>query len=335
MSRIVDKGPNVPAEYTRLTIDGKVCMVWHQVFSESGTDYIEGLLEKTTGVNVVSPTWFSIMESDGTVSSRASAEYVEKMHAQGRQVWALIENINTTSRLDYRKLLGNTSVRERIIETVMQAVYETGIDGINVDLEALPAEAGDGYLQFMRELSVACRREGKVLSVCNYVPSVWTEHYHSDKLGEFVDYMMIMAYDEHYNGSDAGSTASLPFVSDGLADTIELGVPREKIVCGIPFYSRIWRGEGTEISSETINMKAMKDWMNTDGVIVTWEEEEGQYLAEKEVSGVLNRVWIEDGTSLARKLQVVSDYNIAGISGWKLGMENEEAWTAISEYLAR
>ena len=332
---VYDEGPNVQEPYTRLALDGRVCMVWHQVFSESGVDSIDGLLDSTSGVNVVAPTWFSVADSDGNLSIRANSEYVEKVHARGMQVWALIENINTPGKLDYRTLLGKSSVRAKMIDTVMAAVRDYNIDGVNVDLEGLPAEAGDGYLAFMRELSVACRRAGKVLSVCNYVPSAWTEHYHRDLLGEFVDYMMIMAYDEHYNGSDAGSTASLPFVKKGLADTLALGVPAEKLVCGLPFYSRVWRGEGTEITSETINMRAMKELMDTKGVTVTWEEEDAQYFAEREVDGVLNRVWIEDESSMAKKLEAVNELGISGVSFWRLGMEAPEVWTPISEYLAR
>ena len=155
--------------------------------------------------------------------------------------------INSEVKLDNARLLNTTSSRNRIIQTLIEQALAYGIDGLNVDLEGLPSSAGSGYIQFIRELSVECRKNGLILSVDNYVPSAWTTHYQRDKQAEVIDYLVIMAYDEHYNGSEAGSTASFPFVENGIANTIAQGVPADRIICAVPFYSRIWHGDGSSV----------------------------------------------------------------------------------------
>ncbi len=331
---VMDNGPYEAEEYTRLASDEQVCLVWHQVFNSSGLDDLDNLLSNTKGLTVISPTWFSIMDSQGTITSRANQEYVDKAHAKGLQVWALLENINASEELDNTKLLKTTSIRRQMIETLIHEALSYGIDGINVDLEGLSSSAGSAYIQFIRELSVYCRNNGLVLSVDNYVPSAWTTHYHRDQQAEVVDYFIIMAYDEHYSGSEAGSTSSLSFVEEGIADTIAEGVPEEKIIVALPFYSRLWTGESTYPYSETVSMSAMQELMTRTDITLTWDSDLGQFYVESSASGELERCWIEDATSLRKKLGVMSNYSLGGVAGWKLGMETTDAWMVISEYLA-
>ena len=306
-------------------------MVWHQVFQESGLDAWDSLMENVSGVNVLAPTWFSIVDSEGTVESRANQEYVDRAHANGMQIWALVENINSEVKLDNARLLNTTSSRNRIIQTLIEQALAYGIDGLNVDLEGLPSSAGSGYIQFIRELSVECRKNGLILSVDNYVPSAWTTHYQRDKQAEVIDYLVIMAYDEHYNGSEAGSTASFPFVENGIANTIAQGVPADRIICAVPFYSRIWHGDGSSVSSETISMPNMQAYIAEHELTPVWEDDIAQnYVEYTDEEGTLNRIWVEDASSLQAKIDVIRNYSLAGVAGWKLGMETSDVWSILA-----
>ena len=306
-------------------------MVWHQVFQESGLDAWDSLMENVSGVNVLAPTWFSIVDSEGTVESRANQEYVDRAHANGMQIWALVENINSEVKLDNARLLNTTSSRNRIIQTLIEQALAYGIDGLNVDLEGLPSSAGSGYIQFIRELSVECRKNGLILSVDNYVPSAWTTHYQRDKQAEVIDYLVIMAYDEHYNGSEAGSTASFPFVENGIANTIAQGVPADRIICAVPFYSRIWHGDRSSVSSETISMPNMQAYIAEHELTPVWEDDIAQnYVEYTDEEGTLNRIWVEDASSLQAKIDVIRNYSLAGVAGWKLGMETSDVWSILA-----
>lgn len=331
LETVDDAGPYQQPEYTHLSLSEPIRMVWHQVFQESGLDAWDSLMENVSGVNVLAPTWFSIVDSEGTVESRANQEYVDRAHANGMQIWALVENINSEVKLDNARLLNTTSSRNRIIQTLIEQALAYGIDGLNVDLEGLPSSAGSGYIQFIRELSVECRRNGLILSVDNYVPSAWTTHYQRDKQAEVIDYLVIMAYDEHYNGSEAGSTASFPFVENGIANTIAQGVPADRIICAVPFYSRIWHGDGSSVSSETISMPNMQAYIAEHELTPVWEDDIAQnYVEYTDEEGTLNRIWVEDASSLQAKIDVIRNYSLAGVAGWKLGMETSDVWSILA-----
>ena len=331
LETVDDAGPYQQPEYTHLSLSEPIRMVWHQVFQESGLDAWDSLMENVSGVNVLAPTWFSIVDSEGTVESRANQEYVDRAHANGMQIWALVENINSEVKLDNARLLNTTSSRNRIIQTLIEQAPAYGIDGLNVDLEGLPSSAGSGYIQFIRELSVECRKNGLILSVDNYVPSAWTTHYQRDKQAEVIDYLVIMAYDEHYNGSEAGSTASFPFVENGIANTIAQGVPADRIICAVPFYSRIWHGDGSSVSSETISMPNMQAYIAEHELTPVWEDDIAQnYVEYTDEEGTLNRIWVEDASSLQAKIDVIRNYSLAGVAGWKLGMETSDVWSILA-----
>ena len=331
LETVDDAGPYQQPEYTHLSLSEPIRMVWHQVFQESGLDAWDSLMENVSGVNVLAPTWFSIVDSEGTVESRANQEYVDRAHANGMQIWALVENINSEVKLDNARLLNTTSSRNRIIQTLIEQALAYGIDGLNVDLEGLPSSAGSGYIQFIRELSVECRKNGLILSVDNYVPSAWTTHYQRDKQAEVLDYLVIMAYDEHYNGSEAGSTASFPFVENGIANTIAQGVPADRIICAVPFYSRIWHGDGSSVSSETISMPNMQAYIAEHELTPVWEDDIAQnYVEYTDEEGTLNRIWVEDASSLQAKIDVIRNYSLAGVAGWKLGMETSDVWSILA-----
>lgn len=329
---VTDKGDYITPNYTRIALDEPIRLAWHQMLYDSGLESIEGYLPDAEGANIIVPTWFSVEGSDGTISSRAKQEYVNYVQNHGKHVWALVENFNTTNKLDYDRLLGKASSRAQMIETLISESQRCGIEGINVDFEGLPSSAGTSYVQFLRELSVECRKAGIILSVDNYVPSAWTSFYDRGEQGKFVDYFVIMAYDEHYAGTEAGSTASLPFVKKGIDDTIAEGVPADKIIVGVPFFARVWSGEGSKLTSETIGMEDMKELRDQHESGTSWDDEAAQYYTEYKSEDKLKRVWSESTESLEAKLELISHYGVCGVAGWKLGMEDPEAWTIIKNY---
>lgn len=192
-------------------------------------------LENTKGINVISPTWFALTDSEGNFSSFASSAYVKRAHDMGIEVWGLIDNFSNKDAVDTYELLSYTSRREKLTENLVNTALEYGLDGINVDFESISQDAGTHFIQFIRELSVTCRKNGLVLSVDNYVPTGYTDHYDRKEQGVFADYVIIMGYDEHYSGSpEAGSVASIGFVEDGIRRTVDQ-VPAEKVINAVPF----------------------------------------------------------------------------------------------------
>ncbi len=317
-------------QYSYLTMDGKVNMVWHQVTSTDANAYFADATANMTGVNVISPTWFYLTDTAGNIANIASADYVSQAHEKGLQVWGLIDNF--TQDVSTTETLSSTSARQNIISQLIQAAVSVGMDGINVDFESLSEDAGTHFMEFLRELSIECHKNNLVLSVDNPVPQDFTSHYDRAEQGRVVDYVIVMGYDEHYVGSEAGSVASLPWVEQGIQDTLA-EVPAERVINAIPFYTRLWRTTGGNVTSEAIGMDQAQKVISENNVETYWDKTTSQNYGTYDIDNSSYQIWLEDSQSVAEKVKLVSKYKLAGVSAWKLGFENSEIWQVISDNL--
>ena len=317
-------------EYSYLTMDSKVNMVWHQVTSTDANAYFADATANMTGVNVISPTWFYLTDTSGNIASIASADYVSQAHEKGLQVWGLIDNF--TQEVSTTETLSSTAARQNIISQLIQAAQDVGMDGINVDFESLSEDVGIHFLEFLRELSIECHKNNLVLSVDNPVPEDFTSHYDRAEQGRVVDYVIIMGYDEHYVGSEAGSVASLPWVEQGIQDTLD-EVPAERVINAIPFYTRLWRITGGNVTSEAIGMDQAQQTIADNNVETYWDKTTSQNYGKYDIDNSTYQIWLEDAQSVAEKVKLVSKYDLAGVSAWKLGFENSGIWQVISDNL--
>lgn len=317
-------------QYSYLTMDSKVNMVWHQVTSTDANAYFADATANMTGVNVISPTWFYLTDTSGNIASIASADYVSQAHEKGLQVWGLIDNF--TQEVSTTETLSSTAARQNIISQLIQAAQDVGMDGINVDFESLSEDVGTHFLEFLRELSIECHKNNLVLSVDNPVPEDFTSHYDRAEQGRVVDYVIIMGYDEHYVGSEAGSVASLPWVEQGIQDTLD-EVPAERVINAIPFYTRLWRTTAGNVTSEAIGMDQAQQTIADNNVETYWDKTTSQNYGKYDIDNSTYQIWLEDAQSVAEKVKLVSKYDLAGVSAWKLGFENSGIWQVISDNL--
>ncbi|MDO5407387.1 MAG: glycosyl hydrolase family 18 protein [Eubacteriales bacterium] len=313
-------------EYTSIALGEPVSLVWHQVTSQQANKAMKELMANTKGVNVIAPTWFMLTDNEGGYASLASQDYVDQAHAMGLQVWAVVDNFNQGTGVQSEVLFADMNARKKLIASLMEEVKKYDIDGINLDIESIKPSAGPHYVQFIRELSVDCRKNGIVLSVDNYVPSAYSAFYDRAAQAQVVDYVIIMGYDEHYAGGEAGSVASLDYVKNGIRDTLE-EVPKEKLVNGIPFYTRVWKADG---SSTAMGIAKAKSWVEENGVELYWQEELGQYYGEATTADGFCQIWMEEEDSIARKMELIREYDLAGVACWKLGFEPENIWDIVN-----
>lgn len=319
--------------YERITRDHKINLVWHQSTSTESNDAMAEMTAEMTGVNVISPTWFSVTDETGTISSLASADYVKLAHDAGREVWGLIDNFNEA--FDETTDLAYASVRSRIIEQLLAEAASCGMDGINVDFENLKEAGIPHYLQFLRELTSAAHAQNLVVSVDTPVPQAYTMYYQRGEQARFVDYMIVMAYDEHFAGSEeAGSVSSLPFVQQAVEEMTRV-MPADQVICGIPFYTRVWTEKfgQSAITSEVLGMDGAKNYAKENQMTETWDASLGQNVATVETFDARYTIWMEDEQSMEEKLKVIQSADLAGVAEWKLGFECADVWSLISEYI--
>ncbi len=347
----------VPETFTHIKKDFRINMGWHQVTNNTANSNVANVISSTKGLNVISPTWFYLKDTNGGIGSLASSDYVNYCHQNGIEVWALVSNFGARDQglenPDTTEVLTYTSRRENLINNLISAAIQYNLDGINVDFESLDPAVGDSYIQFIRELSLKCANNGIVLSVDNYPPTAYTAFYNRAEQAVFADYVILMGYDEHYVGSEeAGSVASIGFVRQGVADTLQ-DVPADQLILGMPFYTRVWSEtpvseDGAAISDTentsdsytlfeldcySASMNETQNLISANGAIPVWSDTDGQYYVEYINGGVTYKIWVEDSASLEEKLKVLQENQLAGGAFWKLTLEDPTVWDTIIKYI--
>ena len=312
-----------------------VVLAWHNVTGDSSVSSLKDNEKYLQYINTISPTWFSLADDSGAVDSIASSAYVQTCHAKNVKVWGLVSNL-THPEVNTSAVLSDPDKRAYVTEQLLTYANQLGLDGINLDFESIPTEAGPAYVQFIREFCLKAHANNLVVSVDNYVPKEYSMHYNRMEQGVFADYVIIMGYDEHTSGSDeAGSVASLDFVTEGIEKTLE-EVPKEKVINALPFYVRSWTVDENDkiLDVQTYAMSKAAEVASAAGAVPVWDDRTGQNYAEWKGDGGTCKMWLEDVQSLKAKLDVMKSHDIGGAAVWQLAFGTDEAFALVNGYYA-
>lgn len=318
--------------------NGKINLVWEMMYGKRPDLNKIGKIE---GLDVISPTWFQLKDDQGGLINRADAVYVEWAHNNGYKIWALFSNdfqdINATNRF-----LNDTDARDNAICQLLIYASLYNLDGINIDFENIYKEDKDALTQFVRELTPLLKEQGLIVSIDVTIPDgsdTWSKCYDRKALGEIVDYVMLMTYDQHWGTSPvAGSVAQITWVEKNLVKVLDM-VPREKLLLGLPFYTRLWEEETTILGIKKVtnpmvlSMDAARKLVNDSNAKVTWDEESGQFYAEYKKDGKTYKVWLEDENSINLKSSLVLKYKLAGACAWRRSDESPVIWEVLNKNL--
>ena len=340
-------------DYSNISKDYTINMAWHNVTNQDANNAVAQRIAQTKGLTTLAPTWIHVADTNGNISSIASADYVSYAHKQNVEVWMTVRDFDggISSEKESYELLSYTSRRETLITQLIAEALRVGVDGINVDFEKISDKCGEHYIEFIRELSVKCRQNGLVLSVDNYVPKSFNTQYDRKEQGIVADYVVIMGYDEYYAGSpEAGPVSSYNYVKEGITETLK-EVPAEKVISGIPFFTRLWKetpkteeelksDKGTDaeqysatVESDAYGMDNAQAIVKQAGADTTWDKKAGQNYATWEADGSKYEIWLEDSKSIEAKLKLMKKYKLAGTAEWSLGQESSDIWNLIQKYV--
>lgn len=282
------------------------------------------------GVNVLSPTWFSITDADGTIYDKGNREYVRKYRELGYEIWPLIDN-SFDPDLTYELLISSRK-REGLIKRILDIYLDYGFQGINIDFENIHLKDKDLLTQFLRELYPVFKEEGLYVSMAVSPISTsenWSLSFDRERLKEATDYLMLMAYDQHWATSPvAGSVAQYSWVEASLKRVLEI-IPNEQLILGVPYYTRLWIEEEGQLRSQALSMETANRFIQEYNIDLIWDDESKQYYGEVRKDNKFYRIWLENSQSLEYKASLVNKYDLAGIASWRKGFETEDIWTAI------
>ena len=331
---------NIKQVRSKLTIDkqveGNISLVWDYFYQYASAPNRTGKIE---GINVVSPTFFSLQKlGRGNIVANVGKEgenYIQWAHNNGYKVWALLSNDSmkqTTS-----EILNDYQLRADLINNIVNIVITYNLDGINLDFENIYESDKDMYSRLVIELAPRLKELGKVLSVDVTAPDGspdWSLCYDRNLIGEVSDYIVFMGYDQNGVSSPTeGTTAGCDWVEANIKKFLnQEEVDADKIILGTPFYTRVWIEENGELDSRVIEMKDIYDSLPA-GTEVKWDDSLKQNYAEYQKGGKTYKVWIEDAESIKYKLELVNTYNLAGAAYWEKDRETKDIWKVVAETL--
>lgn len=315
----------------------KLNLVWQADVPGANADLNQQ--PKLPGVNVVSPCWFDIATAHGIIRDKVQNKaYVNNMHKKGYQVWPLITNSFNPALTSI--LLNNPEGQENLKNNMLALALKYKFDGFNLDFENIADQDRDKLTALVKDIAAALRAHQLKVSMDVTTPSntpYWSNCYDRKALAQEVDYLMLMAYDQHHpTMKRAGSTASLNWVQRGIETTLK-EVPSEKLVLGLPLYARLWESNigSRQAKGKTISMTAMEDLIVQEKITPVWKQEAGQNYLSYTKENKLYQVWQENAASLRAKVNLVHQYELAGIASWRKGFETSDIWPVLNEALLK
>lgn len=317
---------------------GRISLVWDAIYT-GRPDFSK--MTGMDGLDVISPTWFQVLNEKGDLINRADAKYVEWAHKSGYKVWALFSNDFKSPSMT-QQVLNNTDVRDNIIRQLLAYSSLYKLDGINIDFENINKEDRDALTQFVREAAPLLKQQGLVVSIDVTVPEGsgnWSLCYDRKALGQVVDYVMLMTYDQHWSTSpESGSVAQVTWVEQNVKKVVSM-IPGEKLLLGLPFYTRLWKEEkGADGKVKVSNPKALsmqdaKKLVKENNARVVWDETSGQFYSEYKSGDATYKIWLEDENSINLKSALVQKYRLAGAAAWRRSDAMPEVWNVLDRNL--
>lgn len=329
-------------------IDGKINLTWHQIYNTGVTktgNHMEGL-------NVISPTWFRLVDNTGLtpysyeheiysdlnlyIADLGNKEYIKDSKKEGYKVWAMFNSEGVPSKTT--KFLNNAEARAECVKLMKKFIQKYDLDGINLDFENMYQSDRDLYTTFVKEMAEMCHSVGAVLSVdvtkYDSTSSTYSMCYDRTGIAKYADYVALMAYDQNGTWSQtAGSVADLKWTEDALKLTLK-EVPAEKLLLGIPFYARIWETVNDRVvKTSAVGMETVAKRIAENGAQIVYDEKTGQNYAEWTSGNSVFKVWIEDKTSIRARIDLVNEYDLAGVASWSKTFETPDTWEYIEGLL--
>ncbi len=316
------------------TVEPPLVLAW-DLYGNQSEQAIDSL------VDVVIPKWLSLQNEAGDINDLFRPQYTDNVRKQGAKLWVLVNNSFDPDMT--AAMLKSCQARQNFIDQLIQYAKKNKVDGINLDFENIYLKDSDRYVQLAAELHVATKQIGIPLSIAVTVPGGsdnWSKVYDRKRLAKVSEYVTLMAYDQHWeNSQTSGPVAGLNWVDQNIAKTLEM-VPADKLVLGLPFYTRVWyerlsteKPNQMKVRSKSVFMNAPRKLIDENDPVRVWDEENSQYYFAYFEGDSLVKFWYDDPAAIARKAKLFKKYQLAGIACWSLGFESPEIWPALKTVL--
>ncbi|RXT02295.1 glycosyl hydrolase family 18 protein [Ammoniphilus sp. CFH 90114] len=293
------------------------------LYGGSTETYIQQLSITNNQVGTLVPGYFDI-DANGNLVDHVDPDFVKFAHENGYKITPFISN-----HWDYE--LGQIAMQNRVelATQLADAVLMHNLDGVDFDIENLSEHNRQEQTEFLKILVERLRPHGKTVSIA--VAPVqydsthgWFGSYDFETIGQLVDKVFIMAYEQHWLGGSPGPQAGLAW-TEATIRYLTGKIPKEKLVLGIPFFGRYWTEES---KGKPFTFDQADDLVRKNDAYLEWDDTYETTFAkftDKE-TGLEYEIWIDDADSLMKRIELVEQYQLLGWGGWRIGQEDPRIW---------
>ncbi len=287
-----------------------------------------------THLNSVAITTFQVDEK-GNIESMAAPEALQLAKDKNVKTYATIQN-HFQPALSHT-ILSNHDLRRTTIENIYTTVLEYGFDGVNIDFENMYATDRPLFNQFIKEVSEFFKPKGYdvIVSVTAKTADnptwAWSGTFDYAFLGQYAK-LQLMTYDNSGTWSAPGATSGVDWVENVLKYATSL-VPSENLLIGLPAYGYEWYA-ATGQGIRALSMRQIETLLTQTRATVHFDEKsQTPFFRYIDNQGLERVIWFEDDRSISAKMQLVSKYNLGGVSMWRMGQETDLFWNTVTSHL--
>jgi spore germination protein YaaH len=313
-----------------------------------GKASVDSFLAHKDKIDVISPTWYQI-DGDGLVTGEPQPVVLKAAHEAHV---TLIPLFAIFDHVKIHALIGDTKAQDALIASLIRESKENGYDGVNLDIEDVMWTDKDGLSALVKKVADALHAEHLQvqIDVCPNAPGhggagafskwifeEWRLGYDLKALGEAVDTLCLMTYDQHTHWTTPGPVGGWVWTKGNLDYALKV-VPKDKLSLGIAVYGYRWYTGDPGLDKPEKRPNVTSDYISYENTIflrdtyggkTQWDEEEHTpwfYITRDDM-----REWFfyTDKRAFMDRYELAKKDGIEGICSWVLGEEDPAIWAAI------
>jgi spore germination protein YaaH len=299
----------------------------------SGNNQILQHLSDYQNLNIVSPALASI---DDQFNLHVTSDAVTNtIHTQGKAIWARVI-MNSDTKTNVHAFLTNQDKVQELIKQIHQTALRNNWNGINLDIENVNAGDREVFSQFIIQLSHELKKTSIVLSIDLPPDPSGKKNQQSPfdhkVLGEYCNYVVFMGYDQHWSTDPIpGPVTSLSWLKQNIQEFIQTGISPEKIILGLPAYTRIWEQnqQGSIVKDPAEPIQYIESLVEQNHRNLSWDSTLGEYYTSYQVNNLQYKIWLPTVKSFNIYLNLISQFHLGGSAVWNLDFMNTSYWNQI------
>lgn len=306
---------------------------------------IASIAEHLTGHDILLAQAYRVNHT-GDVSGSIDADILQFSQSRGIKLMAMVTNSRFDPKSVHQFLL-NSRAQQQSLQSILHACQENHLYGVQFDFEMVSLADRDRLTQYYQAAADLLHANQFFISFAvapiimdhgfssyyqKRLYEIWQGAYDLKRLGRIADFITVMAYDQHADGTMPGPIASIVWDQAVIRHALQ-SIPAEKLSLGVPTYSGLWylgrSGKHIHMKYDAISFEKVGHILRQGHAALSWDPVNQIYYAYDAPNWMNRFIFIEDAWSFQAKVALAKKYHLRGISVFRLGIEDPRIWDDI------